>query len=203
MKLLLFVFFAYFFSVAQGWAEQDSGLLSRKNAVSVYFGPGSSTPLLDMAQFKKIQIDPYYIISAGYSRTLLSWNELIGIEAETQLTKHLEKANLFSMSGAIVVRWLKTPWSSALPGSSFAFGNGLSYANQIPEIESTHLSRTSNLLYHFLLEVSVPVKWSLNSNTVEWETLLRIHHRSGAFGMFNDVVGGSDFICIGTRYRFN
>jgi hypothetical protein len=185
-----------------GVSALADSLHPNRQAVSLYFGPGTPTPLLDIARFKGINIDPYYIISIGYLKELVSWNEQLRFEAEGQLTKHLENWNLFSISGAIVVRWIKTPWSSILPGSSFAFGNGLSQATGIPKIEEIHLSRTSQLLYHFFLEFSLPFHWDESSGLSDWEALFRIHHRSGAFGLFNEVVGGSDFLCLGVRYRF-
>jgi hypothetical protein len=35
-----------------------------------------------------------------------------------------------------------------------------------------------------------------------WSGFLRIHHRSGAFGLYGDVRGGSNFVGLGARYRF-
>ncbi len=34
------------------------------------------------------------------------------------------------------------------------------------------------------------------------EFLIRYHHRSGVFGLFDGVVSGSTFITAGVRFRF-
>ena len=34
------------------------------------------------------------------------------------------------------------------------------------------------------------------------ELVLRYHHRSGVFGLFDDVVSGSTFLSAGVRVRF-
>lgn len=168
------------------------------HGVAVFAGPGSMTPLVELGRFRQFSIENNYIIGLAYDRTLLKPSEAIAFEVEGSLTKYLETFDAFSLSGAFVIRWLKTPWSSEASGfrSTFAFGNGLSFASTVPELES-RLERTSNLLYHLFLEVTL----SLDRQS-PWEFLFRIQHRSGAFGLFNGVVGGSDFLCLGLRYRF-
>jgi hypothetical protein len=37
----------------------------------------------------------------------------------------------------------------------------------------------------------------------EHELLIRYHHRSGVFGTFNGVWGGSNVLTMGYRYRFD
>ena len=68
----------------------------------------------------------------------------------------------------------------------------------VPHLESKYIARTNRVLYHMLMEVAFGIPGTAKA----WEAFFRIHHRSGAFGMFNEVVGGSDFLCLGGRYRF-
>jgi hypothetical protein len=166
--------------------------------IAVYGGPGSMTPLVDIARVRKLEIENNYMIGMAFSQTLWTNTETVTWEIEESAVKYLENLDLFSLSAAVALRWLKTPWGSQAgkTRSSFAFGNGLSYANGVPELES-RLPKTSSLLYHLFLEVT----FSLDKES-PWEAFFRIHHRSGAFGLFNGVVGGSDFLCLGTRYRF-
>ncbi|WP_155890787.1 hypothetical protein [Desulfuromonas sp. TF] len=35
-----------------------------------------------------------------------------------------------------------------------------------------------------------------------WRLSARIHHRSGVFGLFDGVRGGSNFMGLGVTYRF-
>ncbi len=83
---------------------------------------------------------------------------------------------------------------------SVSLGNGLSYATDIPEIESAYLSKNSRLLYHLVFEFTFGLEPRKSDST--YEALLRLHHRSGFFGLFDGVVGGSDFLCLGLRRKF-
>lgn len=170
----------------------------RKFGLAFFGGPGSMTPLVDIARVRKFELENYFILGLAFTQVLWSNQDTFSIETEESAVKHLEYAKSFSFNGAFVLRWLKTPWSSfaGKSRSSFAFGNGLSYASAIPYLETT-LPRTSALLYHLFLEITL----SLEAQS-PWEALFRIQHRSGAFGLFNEVVGGSDFLCLGLRYRF-
>lgn len=80
--------------------------------------------------------------------------------------------------------------------SSFAMGIGLSYALSPPEIEILVLPKTNPLLMHLIFEYEADL-----NQTASWQGFLRIHHRSGAYGLFNGVTGGSDYLCLGIRHR--
>jgi hypothetical protein len=166
-------------------------------SIAIFGGPGSMTPLVDIARAREFKLESQFILGAALDHTLWTNHESLAWEAEGSLVKYLENASALSLSGAIVLRWLRTPWSSKAgkARSSFAFGNGLSYATEVPELES-RLEKTSHVLYHLFLEITFTP-----NHEYAWEALFRIQHRSGAFGLFNGVVGGSDFLCLGIRYR--
>lgn len=165
-----------------------------RSAFSFSAGIGTPTALIEMVRVRQLEIQPQYISVLGYSYKIWGLSDLISVELEATLAKHFERGDRFSGTGAVLVRWLKTPWDRIMK-SSFAFGNGLSYATSPPQLEVDFLERTSRLLYHFSLESAFEIKSS-------WDLFFRIHHRSGAFGMFENVVGGSDFLCLGIRRRF-
>ncbi len=181
-------------ATAKAWAESPD--TPRKNAFTIYAGPGVPTVLVDLVRFKNIELVSDTVTVAALSREIWTDQEALALEVEGQFAKFLEKANLFSVNGALIIRWLRTPWSKGL-GATFGFGNGLSYANGIPKLEAERLERTNKLLYHLLFEASFPV-----TTSKRWEAVFRLQHRSGVFGLFNDVVGGSDYLCLGIKYRF-
>lgn len=150
-----------------------------------------------------MEFEPQWILSSTYSRLLWSDSKTVSLEIEGSFTKYMENATNFSVASAFLVRWLNTPWSSVVPGSA-ALGNGLSFASEIPEIEARHLSKSSRLLYHLVFEFAFTLgrEESLVEGAPEWEALFRVQHRSGIFGFFGGVVGGSDFLCLGLRRRF-
>lgn len=165
------------------------------NSVAVYFGPASPTPLVEMLRLRRFEIEPFYLLTAAYNHGLWTDGRLVAFEAEGQLTKHFERWNLFSTNAALMFRWLKMPWDSAIDGS-FAFGSGISYASGTLDVEAKHLEKTSRFLNYLVMELTFAI-----GKESPWESLIRIHHRSGVFGLYGDVVGGSDYLCVGLRYR--
>lgn len=82
---------------------------------------------------------------------------------------------------------------------SFSLGNGLSLTSEKSKFEETLTIRdkTSCFLWYMLLELELDISGHQN-----WGVLCRVHHRSGIFGVFNDVNGGSNYITMGLRYHF-
>jgi len=106
-------------------------------------------------------------------------------------------------NAVLVLRWLKFPWNQYV-NTSLAFGEGLSYATKLPPVEMDqhainqgHEYKVSKLLNYLLVELSFSIP-----RFSSYSTFARIHHRSGIFGFFNDVNGGSNFIAGGIRATF-
>ena len=174
---------------------QDDVPEDPRHGIAVYGGPASPTPLLEIARFRELGLIPESMLAISYSYRIYTAWQALAFELESTLGKHTERWDLYSIAGAFIVRWLRPPWSSVTPGS-FAFGNGMSYATGFLDAETKYIFPNSRPLYHFSLEATASIPgWR------GWEGLIRIHHRSGAFGMFDGVVGGSDFICLGLRKR--
>jgi hypothetical protein len=105
----------------------------------------------------------------------------------------------YLFNGTVSLRWLPFPWDRHLD-TSFAFGNGLSYATEEPplEIMDSDDNKSSQWLYYLFLEFAFA-----HPDHRHWDLFIRVHHRSGVFGLFHDVDSGSNFIGPGLRYRFN
>ncbi len=108
---------------------------------------------------------------------------------------------------ALVGRWHKFPWNRYLQ-TSFSLGDGISYAAKLPPYEvdphgqlhgEQHAEvHTKRVLNYLLIELSVT-----RPEIAPWSVFFRIHHRSGVFGLIDDVDLGSDFVCLGVRYDFS
>ncbi len=85
------------------------------------------------------------------------------------------------------------------PIKNFSFGNGLSYLTEDAEYEKKVIlnNKKSRLLNYMMVDLGFRVPFVRH-----WEWLLRVHHRSGVYGLFNGVKGGSNYITSGLRYRF-
>ena len=106
-------------------------------------------------------------------------------------------------NAVLILRWLKFPWNRYLL-TSFAFGDGLSYATKEPPIEMNQHNinhgienKNSKLMNYMLFELAFTLP-----QLPEWSAIFRIHHRSGMFGLINGVSGGSNFIGAGIKYDF-
>ena len=75
----------------------------------------------------------------------------------------------------------------------------MSYASEVPLLEDLSELETGStrLLNYLLIEATfAPPKEE------HWALVFRIHHRSGIFGVFDDVSGGSNVIALGIKYTF-
>jgi len=100
------------------------------------------------------------------------------------------------MSAYAALRWRRLPWNHIV-ATSFAVGEGLSMVSQVPEVEinTTYVGGTSRLLNYVMAEVTLAVP-----SLPQVQLVTRVHHRSGALGVFGDAVqSGSNVVAIGFR----
>jgi hypothetical protein len=138
----------------------------------------------------------YQLIALGLSRHLGNIIEPVGFEIEGQLAHHIKGNDHTELNGLAILRWLPFPWDRIID-TSFAFGPGLSYASELPIYERAHFTRRSRLLAYVLWEVEM-----FYPRLPSWRAVARLHHRSGAYGTFNGVYAGSNFVGLGIKYTF-
>lgn len=151
---------------------------------------------MDLIRLKLPRLAPFYNITLAVNRKIWTDFKYVAFELEGSTSFHLESIERTSFQVASLFRWLNPP-SSKVVKSSVGMGIGLSYALSPPMVEIQELPKTANLLTHLLFEYA----FDLDSLSI-WQAFFRVHHRSGAYGLFNGVVGGSDYICLGARYSF-
>lgn len=190
MKLKLGVVTTLFWLAHAGIASAQEGLVT---SALGFAGPGVPTPLTDLVRFKNLDLVSQYMVGGAINQRMIQFQDALALEAEAQVLMFPESTKLWALNAAVVVRFLRTPWSNAL-GATFGFGNGLSWATQVPKMESDYISKTSRTLYHLLFEFDLPL-----GKQSDWSLVARLQHRSGAFGLFDGVVGGSDFLCLGLK----
>jgi hypothetical protein len=107
------------------------------------------------------------------------------------------EAVIFEFEPYIAFRWANFPWNHYI-NTSFALGEGVSYASSIPALESRDNENTKRLLNYMLVEASfaAPAYPRL-------QLVARIHHRSGAYGLYHAGNTGSNDIGLGIRYLFD
>lgn len=176
--------------VPAAWA----GEVPREGALSVYAGRltdsewySSLTPGVDLIDSS--------LLALAWSRTLLRadtrpWS----IEWEGQAVKHFGDQDHWEFNLLLGGRWHRFPWSDTV-ATSLAFGVGPSYATELPKAEVARHGDSEQWLAYWYLELT------LGPPRSDWSGILRLHHRSTAFGLFGDT-GGSNALTVGFRYAF-
>jgi len=165
---------------------------------SAYVGQYSNTALNEIIRFNTDVEDSYVtVLSVGKGLGTI-WNDRIGMELEGQLGTHSGDQSHQEVNLSFTLRWLPFPWDQYLD-TSFAFGNGLSYAMEEPELEIREAddNETTRLLYYILVETAFSLP-----DRPQWDLFIRIHHRSSVFGTFDNTFAASNFVGLGLRYHF-
>jgi hypothetical protein len=139
-----------------------------------------------------------YLTALAISRKMASYKDKIDLELEGQIVKHFEGQEHWEFNGLGAIRWLPFPWDKDLD-TSFASGAGLSYATETPKVEEELRGdgQTAQLLVYLMLELELALP-----DSQHWSLVSRIHHRSGAFGLFSGVTGASNAWGLGIKHRF-
>jgi hypothetical protein len=125
-----------------------------------------------------------------------SWNFLgFEWEREVNVARYFGDQDHWEFNVApLVARWTRMPFRDRVR-SSVAFGLGLSYATQVPPVEVELEETSERLLVFWMMELA------LSPPEADWAVSLRIHHRSGAFGLVAEA-GGMNAVTLGLRRRF-
>lgn len=164
--------------------------------VSTYAGQwvgGRTTRLSGVFNLDNLENSYIYTLSVG--KEVAHPVEPIFIDIEAQIGRHTGLQDNLELVGVVVARWETFPWDHELD-TSFSVGEGLSWANEVPDLEAKGNRGSAQLLNYLLFEVAVS-PWERK----RWEGFFRIHHRSGVFGTFSGVFGASNFLGFGIRFR--
>lgn len=166
--------------------------------LSIYGGRYSDNSLPEeIALFRALQLEDATMVAAAYNEVVSQPSEHYRWELEGNVAHWIEGQDHTELNGLVMFRWLTMPWDDWID-SSFGFGNGLSWATEEPSLEAQFHpdTGTQQLLWHIAVDLSFAVP-----GTDDLETFIRIHHRSGVFGTFGGVDGGSNVAALGLRWR--
>jgi hypothetical protein len=176
-------------------------------SILYYYGISSSDPLFRMVagDFHRW---PEHIQSLELEYTLSEqnsvrrfFNPLVGIvQVAGNLTvrKGSQQQTIYEFDPYIAFRWANFPWNHYV-NTSFALGEGISYATSIPALESKYGNKNAKrLLNYMLIEATFA-----SPSYPRLQLVTRIHHRSGAFGLYHAGNTGSNDVGLGIRYLFD
>ncbi|MBL8790363.1 MAG: hypothetical protein JNM45_07680 [Rhizobiales bacterium] len=150
------------------------------------------------------------VVGGAYSYRFGSVNELTGWSLPAAIGDHLYVEGELGVSTRFGDEDMQEGWAAAylrydyLPWNDYVYttigvNTGLSYLTEISEFERSRDSKddAAKLLHYMGPEITFA-----DPDNKNLELLVRYHHRSGVFGLFDGVVSGSTFITAGVRMRF-
>lgn len=137
-----------------------------------------------------------FLVAGAISKPYAHYrNDAFSLEAEGQVVYNFGDQHHWEFNVVpVIARWHEFPWSRRIDTSA-AFGLGLSYATEVPEVEVAIEGQSEQLLIYWVLEATAgPVN-------APWAISLRLHHRSVAWGLMGEE-GGMNAVGLGVRYVF-
>lgn len=103
---------------------------------------------------------------------------------------------IYEFNPYFALNWDQFIWCHYLKTTA-TFGEGMSYVTKVPFAEAYNSDQERKLLNFLLFELAFALPQCPN-----FEVIARVHHRSGAFGLYHANNAGSTAIGIALRYRF-
>lgn len=176
------------------FGNHGQALANENGFVSFYAGRACYDSLKDIVSNREYADS--YVTALAIGKGLTEYRHYLRLESEAQIMKHWGYQDHFELNALVALRWLAFPWDRYLD-TSFAVGEGFSYATDDPELEVEKHGHTARLLNYLMFELAVNMP-----RQPCWIIFARIHHRSGVFGLFDGVSGGSNVVGVGLRYVF-
>jgi hypothetical protein len=139
-------------------------------------------------------VDAYLLASAVSWTASRHADGALCLELEGQVAKYFHVQRHWEFNLPLVgIRWSRFPWQEHL-ATSVAWGVGPSYATEVPVVERmTHPTSEQWLVYWY-------AELLCGSPHSDWGVILRLHHRSTAFGLVAET-GGSNTWAAGLKFR--
>lgn len=165
------------------------GALSDQRFVNILYSPWT------------VQLENHFMAALNVTYVAHEFQSLpINFEVDGVLAKRFGGGHDAWEVGLLpMVRWKAFPWNDYLYTNVRLGLTGPSY---VSEISPWEISKSGNRVGSKFLNFLVPEITFSSGPDASWEAFVRVHHRSGAYGTINGVVGGSNYVSTGYRQRF-
>ena len=169
-------------------------------ALTFYSGPMTSQTTHKILFEFNAQFAGSTLLALAVSKKLGSvLDNRLQFELEADLAKYVGPQHNWEFDAPVLVaRWTKFPWNDTVR-TTFAIGDGISFTSRLPkyEVERRGRDECARTLNYVMSELTFGVKSLPN-----WDFVLRYHHRSGMFGLFDGVHDASTAFAAGIKYKF-
>lgn len=122
------------------------------------------------------------------------WDDALSLETEGQVVYNFGDQSHWEFNGLLGSRWHRFPWNESL-ATTMAFGLGLSYATEVPEVEVELEGSSEQVMIYWMFEMTFAPPGA------RWAASIRLHHRSKGFGLLAEE-GGMNALAAGVRFEF-
>jgi hypothetical protein len=140
------------------------------------------------------------IVGATASRRIATIFEMLDIEAEVGAAKRFGNMDEGEFWGAVYVRYIDFPWNKFLY-TTLAVSTGLNYATGISDFEREMSGLNPPGGTHVLHYFSPELTFALPDHK-DRQLVVRLHHRSGAYGVISGAFSGATYLTVGLRAWF-
>jgi len=143
-------------------------------------------------------LDDDTLFGLAVSKVLYTPNENLDFEFEQGVVKHFGGQSNWEFDSVLLVRWNTFPWDSFID-TSLAVGDGVSFATDTPDLEVARygLNKANPILNFVLAEFTFALPDHPNP-----ELVMRMQHRSGIFGLYDNTWDASTAFTWGLKVRF-
>ena len=135
-------------------------------------------------------------LSAAYEIYRFSFG--LGVELEAGVGRRFSGEDNWEFWTAAAVRWHDFPWNDVVKTTLGVAFFGPNYSTRISDHEaSRNGGKKTHWMNFFAPEVTLA-----HPDFPQAALLIRLHHRSGLAGLYNDTTSGSTFLSVRTRYFF-
>ncbi len=176
-------------------------------SVLYYYGVTVNNPLVDVLTLHNLERWPEHIQSIEVAHTLSQDNFLrrlvnpivgvVQLAGNVTVRQGDNEHTIYEFDPYIIFRWANLPWNHYV-NTSLAFAEGVSYDTSIPAIEKNDNENTKRFLNYLMFEATFALP-----SYPQLQLVARVHHRSGAYGLYHAGNTGSNDIGLGISYLFD
>lgn len=176
-------------------------------SILYYYGVTEDDTLLHVLTLTGLDRWPEHIQSLEVARTLDEnnflrrfFNPIVGVvQVAGNITiRNGENQNqIYEFDPYVIFRWANLPWNNYV-NTSLALAEGVSYDSSVPAIEKRNNDNTKRFLNYLMFEATFALP-----DYPRLQLVARVHHRSGAYGLYHAGNSGSNDVGLGVRYLFD